>query len=196
MSSYKIIPKTSYKRSTWKNGLGFTDEIAIYPADANLSQGNFLWRLSSAQIEKASPFSLFPNHDRILLVLKGAGLRLFHTIEEGSEDDVNEIPALQPYDFPGDLPSRCELLNGPITDFSIFLRRGEVEPDVQIMEVKSDEPLDWAPYGKWNFAFVLSGSLKTDAGILQEGDTLSGEGAIQLHATTPITRLLLISLSI
>src|SRR4051794_12660438 len=104
MSSSRIIQKENYKRSTWKNGLGFTDEIAIYPPDSNLVQGNFLWRLSSARIEKASPFSAFPNHDRILLVLKGAGLKLIHTFEEGSEDEVIEVPKLEPYEFPGDVP--------------------------------------------------------------------------------------------
>src|ERR1700745_1262965 len=100
----RLLPKTNYKRSTWKNGLGFTDEIAIYPPQASLVKGDFLWRVSSEEIGKPSPFSTFPPHDRILLVLKGAGIRIFHTIEEGSDEDVSEIPPLELYEFPGDVP--------------------------------------------------------------------------------------------
>ena len=191
-----IITKSNYKRSTWKNGLGFTDEIAIYPPEANLSQGNFLWRLSSARIEKASPFSLFPNHDRMLVILKGAGVRLIHTFEEGGNDDIAEIPALELYEFPGDVPSRCELLDGPVTDFSIFLRRGEVEPMVQIQELQADEEWEWQALGKWNFAFALSGDFETDVGVLNEGNTLSANSSIQLRALNHNSRLLTISLSV
>ena len=190
-----LLLKENYKRATWKNGLGFTDEIAIHPTDASLIQGNFLWRLSSARIEKASPFSVFPNHDRILIILKGAGVKLIHTFEEGGEEEVVEIPVLEPYEFPGDVPSRCELLDGGITDFSIFIRKGEVEPMVQMEEVQNGENYTWNAVGKWNFAFVISGKFNTSLGLLNEGNTLSTEqGSIALESLNQGSRLLLISL--
>lgn len=66
--SVSILKKSGFQRSVWKNGLGFTDQIAIYPHEAELKRGEFLWRISSARIERDSPFSAFPEHDRILLV--------------------------------------------------------------------------------------------------------------------------------
>ena len=196
-SALKIISKENYKRSTWKNGLGFTDEIAIYPPTAVLSQANFLWRLSSARIEKASPFSLFPNHDRMLIVLKGAGIKLIHQFEEGGDEDSVELPALEPYEFPGDIHSKCELIDGAITDFSIFLRRGEVEPLVQIENIPAQESYQWLAECKWNFAFCLNGSFNTPSGKLNEGSTLSSElqEPVTLTALEPHCRLLLISLA-
>ena len=197
-----LITKENYKRSTWKNGLGFTDEIAIHPPGAVLAQGNFLWRLSSARIEKASPFSLFPNHDRMLIVLKGNGIKLMHTFEEGGDDEVVEVPVLEPYEFPGDVPSRCELTNGPITDFSIFLRKAEVEPLVQIIELAETETHTWIPEGRWNFAFAIQGNFETETSSLNEGNTLSLEHAtpsmenssIPIRSLASKAYLLLISL--
>ncbi|NBS41943.1 hypothetical protein EBS80_04795 [bacterium] len=65
----------------------FTDEIAIYPEGASLAKGDFKWRLSSARIESASSFSMFPMHDRVLVVLKGHGIRMAHTYEEGEPEE-------------------------------------------------------------------------------------------------------------
>src|SRR4051812_7066019 len=110
MTLWKTIPATSYTRSRWKNGLGYTDQIAIYPGGADLKKGDFLWRLSSAKIEQRSGFSLFPEHDRVLVVVKGEGLGLAHTFEEGEPEEFAEVHPFMPYEFPGDVPSRCELL--------------------------------------------------------------------------------------
>ena len=197
-----ILRKENYKRATWKNGLGFTDEIAIYPPGAVLSQANFLWRLSSARIENASPFSLFPAHDRVLVVLKGNGIRLTHTFEDGGEEEMVEIGPLEPYDFPGDVPSRCDLMKGPITDFSVFLKKAEVEPLIEIKEFEEGEVFEWMTEGRWNFAYAIQGAFETGAGVLDEGNTLSleyesvssekQEVRIQSHVTG--TKLLLVSL--
>ena len=168
-----LIKKENYKRATWKNGLGFTDEIAIYPPESSLVKGDFLWRLSSARIERASPFSLFPAHDRVLLILKGNAIRMIHTFEEGEPPEVVEIPELEPYEFPGDVPSKCELLDGPITDFSIFARTGEVSVNYRVQRISSDEEFVWDASGRWNFAFAIGGEIKTDEVFFSEGDTLS-----------------------
>lgn len=188
------IEKTQYKRSAWKNGLGHTDEIAIHPPGASLAKGDFLWRLSSARIEKASPFSLFPAHDRTLLVLKGEGIRLIHTFEEGEPPEVVDLPPLEPYEFPGDVPSKCELTGGPITDFSIFTRTGEVGLSHQVQEIPAGGEYAWEPHGKWNFAFAISGSVEADGEPLNEGDTISvAAGPCTLRATDTDATLFLIS---
>ncbi|MBU6154310.1 MAG: HutD family protein [Bdellovibrionales bacterium] len=195
MSTTKIISKSEYKRATWKNGLGFTDEIAIYPEGASLAKGDFQWRLSSARIENASPFSMFPAHDRVLVVLKGAGIRMAHAYEEGEPEDVNEVRLLEPYEFPGDIKSRCELLGGPITDFSVFAETGRIGASVSVQELSPDEEFVWMAEGRWNFAFAIEYTTDTEAGPLPEGDTLScGAGELRFTAGAGGAKVLLISL--
>jgi environmental stress-induced protein Ves len=155
----RVISQESYKRAAWKNGLGVTSEIAIHPENASLKEGNFLWRLSSARVEKASPFSEFPFHDRALVILEGAGIRLFHTFEPGEPPELVELPPLEPYEFPGDVPSRCELTNGPITDLSVFIRKAEAEALTEVLRVEPGESRDWHPEGRWNFLFVARGEI-------------------------------------
>jgi environmental stress-induced protein Ves len=190
-----IISKNAYKRSTWKNGLGYTDEIAIYPPTASLVKGDFLWRLSSARIEKASPFSMFPAHERVLVVLDGEGIRMAHTFEPGEPEDINDVPPEQPYEFPGDIQSRCELIDGAITDFSVFTRTGELGADVRVEVATEGEDFLWHAEGKWNFVFAMNSNIETPEGLLSIGDTLSiGAGEITLRAVEGDSKILLVSL--
>lgn len=89
--------------------MGFTDQIAIHPPASDLRRGDFLWRLSSARIEKASPFSTFPEHDRVLIILEGSGVRIVHQFSPG-EVEITDVLPLEPYEFPGDVPTDCVLL--------------------------------------------------------------------------------------
>lgn len=186
-TSSGIISKSDYRRATWKNGLGYTDEIAIFPEGSDLRRGDFLWRLSSARIENSSAFSTFPAHDRTLVILKGAGVRLIHTFDGEGEEDQVDVPLLSPYEFPGDVPSRCELISGPITDLSIFIRKAEVEATTEMIEVEVGETHDWVPCARWNFAFAAKGNFEVvttpnhPARPLPEGDTFR----IDLHAPLP-----------
>ncbi|RYZ62872.1 MAG: HutD family protein, partial [Proteobacteria bacterium] len=116
MSGTELLTPDRYSRAKWKNGLGHTDQIAIYPENADLRKSDFLWRISTARIENSSDFSIFPDHDRNLIVLEGQGMRLTHTFPESDSADTVELPKLEPYEFPGDVPSRCELMGGPIQD--------------------------------------------------------------------------------
>ncbi len=167
----KVIPRGSFKRQIWKNGLGHTDEIAIEPPGAELRRADFLWRLSSARIEQSSAFSVFPHHDRVLLVLEGDGLRLSHPFEgvDGPTESM-DLPPLEPYEFPGDVSSQCELLGGPITDLSVFVRKGEAEAQVEVAEVGPGETYAWQPGGRWNFAIAARGAFRV--GPYELGDPL------------------------
>jgi environmental stress-induced protein Ves len=153
-----LIPKESYIRSLWKNGLGHTDQIAIEPAGSDLRTGNYLWRMSSAAITSASAFSLFPDHDRALIILSGAGVRLVHEVD-GFEDE-NELPPLEPYEFPGDIASRCELLDGPVQDLSIFFRKGVVGASIEVVRFGEDTVWNWEPHASWDFIVAVQGAFE------------------------------------
>jgi environmental stress-induced protein Ves len=67
------IEKISFselKVSEWSGGT--TSEYFIYPNDSSVQAQNFDFRISTASIEiKASNFTQFLNHNRILLILEG-----------------------------------------------------------------------------------------------------------------------------
>lgn len=174
------LPQASYRRSTWKNGLGFTDEISIHPEGSEFKNSDFLWRLSTARIEKSSPFSVFPDHDRILVLVDGPGMRLTHTFDEGVSEEVVDLSLLEPYEFPGDIASRCELESAGVTDFSVFFKKGEVEASVEVLEV-ADEELAFTPRGRVDFLFVASGTVDVESSRgttrMQRGDAMKFENS-------------------
>lgn len=62
----ELIRADQYTKMLWKNGAGFTLEIARSQGEAD-----FDWRISMADVTTTGPFSLFPNKQRIISVLDG-----------------------------------------------------------------------------------------------------------------------------
>lgn len=174
-----LVPKENFVRSLWRNGLGHTDQIAIEPADADLRSGNYLWRISSAVIANASAFSVFPDHDRALVILSGGGVRLTHE-DDGFRESV-ELPPWEPYEFPGDIRSHCTLLDGTVRDLSVFFRKGVVNASVEVVRVGGEEVWSWEPAATWNFVFAARGNFEvcTDEDVtetLEEGNAFRSGG--------------------
>jgi environmental stress-induced protein Ves len=170
MNRPELLKQDAYQRSQWKNGLGYTDQIAIEPADAKLQLGNYLWRVSSASISTASDFSIFPDHDRALVILSGTGVRLTHRDEEGGFSETVDLPPLEPYEFPGDIRSRCDLLGGPVRDLSVFFRKGEVSTSLEIVPFESETVWEWNPRATSNLLFAVRGGFEI---ALSEDETHS-----------------------
>ncbi len=106
----KIIRFADLVPAPWKNGGGVTREIARQATD-----GEFLWRLSIADVASEGSFSAFPGLLRILTVIDGPGMLL---------DRPNQ-PALaanlfEPVAFSGDEPINGLLPNGPCRDFNVI----------------------------------------------------------------------------
>jgi environmental stress-induced protein Ves len=111
------LPKHDYRRVRWKNGLGWTTEIALDPPE-----GEWNWRVSIAEIDADSEFSRFPGIDRSLLVIEGAGMEV--DVEgQGSFRLDAEGP---PLSFSGDVATTSRLLAGPTRDFNVMTRRGVI----------------------------------------------------------------------
>lgn len=86
--NYTIIKKENLQPALWEGGKTF--EYFIYPEDAVYSERNFLFRVSSATIEKVpSSFTRFENFTRYLIMLDNH-LKINHNgIEENySENEV------------------------------------------------------------------------------------------------------------
>lgn len=182
MATLRRIPQSEFARSLWKNGLGHTDQIAIEPKDADLRKGNYLWRISSAAIENASDFSIFPDHDRALVVLSGTGLHLSHRDVENDYHDTVDLPPLEPYEFPGDIQSSCKLIDGPVKDLSVFFKKGVISASIEIVSLDGESAWNWAPEAHWNFVFAARGnfevaSTEEETETLMKGDAFLAENA-------------------
>jgi environmental stress-induced protein Ves len=144
----------------WKNGLGWTTELAIEPAE-----GEFDWRVSIAEVDSDCEFSRFPGIDRSLLVLEGAGMVL-HV--EG-EQPVHLLAAGEAHRFAGELATRCELLGGPTRDFNVMTRRGVIEHALAWSRL--DER--WSPTPGWTWLIhVVRGEIELGAARVAAGDAV------------------------
>ncbi|MGC0386098.1 HutD family protein [Streptomyces sp. SAI-129] len=110
----------------WKNGGGVTSEVAADPPGAGT--GDFLWRISVADVGGDGPFSAFPGIDRIITVVDGPGMEL-------TVDDVpHRLDTLyEPFAFSGDAVTGCRLLGGPIVDFNVMVRRSGTTATVRVV---------------------------------------------------------------
>jgi environmental stress-induced protein Ves len=114
----RVIPANSYRRERWKNGLGWTREIA-----RSADSGEWTWRLSIAEIEDDAPFSTFEGVDRELVLLAGNGLQL-------SFADGVQHTLLPPHDrlrFAGERGALGRLVDGPTQDFNLMWRRDAID---------------------------------------------------------------------
>jgi environmental stress-induced protein Ves len=110
----------------WRNGGGTTREIAARPLGAGTD--SFDWRVSLAEVSGDGPFSVFPGADRILTVVEGAGMDL--TVGGA----LRRVGARYvPWYFPGDLPTDCELLAGPVVNLNVMYRRGRASAAVAVV---------------------------------------------------------------
>ncbi|MDB6163259.1 MAG: HutD family protein [Xanthomonadaceae bacterium] len=173
--SSRVIPANSYQRVRWKNGTGWTREIARSP-----SHGDWSWRLSIAEIEEDASFSQFEDVDRELVLLSGNGLQL--CFDDG---DIHDL--LPPHDrirFAGERRVTGRLIDGPTQDFNLMWRRDRVDarlwhrPVVGPMVIFVDPGAVWAAFLMAGQARFADGSLLSG---LESGDTalLSGGSARQ-----------------
>ena len=136
----QVLPAHTYRRERWRNGAGWTREIARWP-----EAGDWNWRLSIAEIEQDAPFSRFDGIERELVLLSGHGVRL--------RFDDGRCVALEPphgrLRFAGEDAVQGELLDGPTQDFNLMWQRGTVDaqlwhrPLVGPMVIFADPGTTW-----------------------------------------------------
>jgi environmental stress-induced protein Ves len=110
----RVIRPSEYRVMLWKNGGGVTTEIFASPP-----AGDFDWRVSIAAVNEDGPFSTFIGYERHIMTLAGEGMRL----DVEGRDRVDLEP-FKPFSFPGDVQVSASLLNGPVLDFNLMVRRG------------------------------------------------------------------------
>ena len=111
----KIIRRSSFTATPWKNGGGITHEAIRVPPTGDA----FYWRLSVAHIDASGPFSDFAGYDRKMVLLQGRGVAL----KFGSGDTCALRSVGDWVEFDGAMPTRCELLDGPCVDLNLMVSK-------------------------------------------------------------------------
>ena len=114
-STARIVRRTEFLETPWRNRGGVTFEIAREPAAGEA----FEWRLSLARIEAPGPFSDFSGYERALTLVSGAGCRLRGVSAEPIE--LRDVGATALFD--GGAAVSCELLSGRCFDLNLMVRK-------------------------------------------------------------------------
>ncbi|EGF76998.1 hypothetical protein BATDEDRAFT_28088 [Batrachochytrium dendrobatidis JAM81] len=127
----QVYPNESYVHLPWKNGLGETAEIAVYPPNRNFRKDPFMWRLSLSEVRDSCSFSLFPGYDIALFLLPESGANapirgnlsapavLYHN------DQATPVPIkpLVPYTYKGEWPTTCSVNASPLKHLTFTSNR-------------------------------------------------------------------------
>ncbi len=168
----EIVKKDQQQISRWAGGV--TTQLAIYPKAASVSEKNFSWRLSTAEVEvEESTFTVFPGKWRHLMVLEGE-LRLEH---EGHHS--SHLLPYQQDSFSGDWITRAV---GRVTDFNLMLTEGWYgKLEAVVVEGEASVPLTIESFDKADVTtqafYCTEGSIEIaieegDKAVLETGDAL------------------------
>lgn len=144
----------------WKNGLGRTREVAVQPCAGG--NGDFLWRVSIAEVDSAAPFSTFPGIDRSITLLDGDGFTM--TLDEHRVHALTT--AFVPFAFAGEAAVAVTLAGGPTRDFNLMVRRSLARGEVLVWREAATHLLDPATV----LVFCARGEIDTADGRLHGGD--------------------------
>lgn len=122
----KVFRAETFKETPWKNGVGVTREVAVFPETASVD--DFLWRVSMANVGADGPFSKFDKIDRTLSVLSGRGIRL----QVSDAPAVLLKPTSAPFRFRGDAKTQSWLIEGAITDLNVMTKRDRFKHQVTL----------------------------------------------------------------
>ena len=186
----RLIRASDHRRERWKNGLGWTNEIARGPigsrrgnaSDHGGAHDAWDWRLSIAEIDRDCVFSAFPGIDRTLVLLDGVGMTL--RFADGEIVDLRSRGAQ--IDFAGERTLDCVLADGPTRDFNVMWRRDRLTATVAIRRAAAPSNLPIA-CGDIVAIHLLDGAMTCADGAtsfaIDEGDTLVAQnhGAVVLR---------------
>ncbi|MFG1395907.1 HutD/Ves family protein [Roseixanthobacter pseudopolyaromaticivorans] len=179
----RIVRAADCRRMAWKNGGGETVEILTAPEGAGLS--DFDWRISSATVAGAGPFSAFAGIDRTLCVLSGEGL----TLAVAPHSPVRLDPASAPYRFRGEAAVFGTPLGGPVVDLNIMTRRTRFTHEVTRLTLEA--PLRVPSAGAEVAIFVVQGVLSAacagSAAELAAGDCALLSSQDERGVMTPLS---------
>ncbi|WP_438462111.1 HutD/Ves family protein [Marinomonas sp. PE14-40] len=133
MSQETLITQAQFRRMPWKNGKGETLELLKLEDEKGVK-----FRISQAAVSESGVFSDFSGLERHLVLIAGKGMRLEHQSEQGHVTHDDLLHELDIATFYGGDMTTSELLNGPIEDLNIMVRRADTKALVQALYAPCD----------------------------------------------------------
>lgn len=134
----QLLPAAARIAVPWKNGGGLTREVLAAPDGAAL--GDFDWRVSTAEVRSAGPFSIFPGVQRTLCVLEGA-----LALEVEGMRPVRLAQDSAPYVFSGDAAAHAHPGAEGVVDLNVMTRRGRFGAQVAAVQFMTPVTRDSGP---------------------------------------------------
>jgi hypothetical protein len=193
MASVTLIRGADLVAAPWKNGGGVTREVAAFPPPGGGqggASGDFVWRVSVADVAQAGPFSRFDGVDRTLVLLSGGGMLLD---ELGDAGVVNTHVLRQPLDlarFDGEVRIDARLVDGATRDFNLMVRRDVAQGELDVWRTGAQPDAPRALDGDVVLLYCASGAVTVALAArqaqtvrLDTGDTLRVDGPNALACT-------------
>lgn len=167
----RVLRHADYRRMRWKNGDGWTTELAVLPPSSASAAAAFDWRISIAEIERDGAFSTFADCERHIALLDGVGMEL----RFDAAPSVRLDRRLQFFRFAGEWQTQGVLLSGPVRDFNVIVRRAAASTEVWHRPLVGPMVFLATADVTW-FVYLVAGSatIKNQAGAptLEAGDSL------------------------
>jgi len=135
-----------FARQPWRNGGGFTTELAVHAEG-----GEWIWRLSLAEVAQSGPFSDFSGYERTILLVDGAGMEL--AIDGRAPVLLRD--ASPPFTFDGGATTACTLLDGPVRDLNLMVERRRARGTLAVVD--GNAPAGRRLDARWNLVYALRG---------------------------------------
>jgi environmental stress-induced protein Ves len=132
------LAPSSYTSSPWKNGGGFTVDMAEerLPGSAPGSWDGLIWRLGRTTISVPAPFSDLAGFDRCQVVIGGAGLVL-----DTPQGEVDLRQAFAPARYPGEAPISSRLESGPVEVVNLIADRQRATIRLEVLRAGGEVSL-------------------------------------------------------
>lgn len=141
---WNLLKRKDYSTARWSGGT--TTQLAISPEGAQYAGRDFLWRISSAQVElEHSDFTPLPDYDRFLTVLAGE-----LELKVGGEA-LTPLPCLTVRSFDGGVPTQSW---GRCTDFNLMVRKGQGQGAVHSLRLPASGTATLTPEANGAYPFL------------------------------------------
>ncbi|MGC1428819.1 MAG: HutD family protein [Albidovulum sp.] len=169
------LPATGFASKPWKNGLGTTHDVFLFPKGAD--HDTFDLRCALSPIDQKNLFSAFPGVERVITLVDGAGLELQF------QAHLVRLSRYQPYRFDSGLAPEGQPVGGPATVINVMARKGIWDIRSCTVMSECDHSIGANELGLvFGLDDLVIGSGQTNVD-LPAGDALlvSGAGSVQIR---------------
>lgn len=157
-----ILQSEDFKTNNWSGGT--TTQLYIYPLDADYSQRDFVFRLSTASVNvEKSDFTSLPGVSRQLMVLEGETILIHenHHRKKLGKFDIDQ--------FEGDWKTSSI---GKCSDFNL-MTKGKTGGILSAVTIEKDHFFEYQIDNKFNWFFIYAFTGKADIKLADESYLLS-----------------------